>query len=184
MNHPHRQPRILAIVAAVLLLLLMPASPAAAAPQPSMAAIAQPADGLAAGPGLAARQPAPAEPPEQAVVSGRDGIVVEVVEHLRLQVPAEARQAWLIAERECWDPWLRQQSGFLGRDLYWDAEREEGVLLIRWATQQAWDAIPTAEIDAVQRRFEARARGLLSGDERSNPFPLLESGSLAPMGRT
>ncbi len=183
MNRPHRQPWILAIVAAVLLLLLMPASPAAAAPLPSMAAIPQPTAGLAAEPEQPPRRPATAEA-DRSVASGNGGFEVEVVEHLRLQVPAEARQAWLIAERECWDPWLRQQSGFLGRDLYWDAEREEGVLLIRWATQQAWDAIPTAEIEAVQHRFEARARGLLSGDERSNPFPLLESGSLAPMGRT
>lgn len=111
-------------------------------------------------------------------------MVVEVVEHLRLSVPAETRQAWLIAERECWDPWLRQQAGFLGRDLYWDARREEGVLLIRWASQEAWDAIPEAEIEAVQRRFEARARSVLGRGERSNPFPLLESGSLDPVGQT
>jgi len=131
--------------------------------------------------GLPAITPA-ASPPADA------GIVVGVVEHLRLRVPAEAREAWLIAERECWDPWLRRQPGFLGRDLYWDAAREEGVLLIRWASQASWDAIPQAEIETVQRRFEAQARRIL-GDRQvaaaeSNPFPLLESGSLAPVGQT
>ena len=106
---------------------------------------------------------------------------VEVVEHLRLKVPSEARQAWLIAEQASWDPWLRRQPGFLGRDLYWDAERQEGVLLIRWETQQAWDAIPREEIERVQEDFEACARRAL-GHEEGNPFPMLGSGSLDPMG--
>ena len=44
------------------------------------------------------------------------GDVVAVVEHLRLQVPLESREQWMAAERGSWDPWLKQQPGFLGRD--------------------------------------------------------------------
>ena len=36
---------------------------------------------------------------------------VAVVEHLRVQVPAEAKQAWLQAEQGSWEPWLQQQEG-------------------------------------------------------------------------
>lgn len=107
------------------------------------------------------------------------GYDVAVVEHLRVRVPAEARQAWLEAERRSWEPWLAQQDGFLGRDLFWDAEREEGTLLIRWASREQWKRISEAEVEAVQERFEELAR-TATGAERGNPFPLLFEGELVP----
>jgi uncharacterized protein (TIGR03792 family) len=104
---------------------------------------------------------------------------VAVVEHLRVKVPAEARQAWLEAERGSWDPWLERQPGYLGRDLLWDAEREEGTLLIRWASRDQWKAIPAAEVGAVQERFEHLARQI-TGARQGNPFPLVFEGELQP----
>ena len=104
---------------------------------------------------------------------------VAVVEHLRVKVPAEARQAWLEAERGSWEPWLAQQEGYLGRDLVWDAEREEGTLLIRWASREQWKAIPLAEVEAVQERFEQLARQA-TGTRQGNPFPLVFEGELQP----
>ena len=41
-----------------------------------------------------------------------------VIEELRLKVPADAKAAWLNAEKEIWDPWLSSQEGFLGRQLF------------------------------------------------------------------
>ena len=104
---------------------------------------------------------------------------VAVVEHLRVQVPAEAREAWLEAERGSWEPWLQQQKGYLGRDLLWDAEREEGTLLIRWASREQWKRIPVAEVEAVQERFEQLARAA-TGQRQGNPFPLVFEGELVP----
>ena len=104
---------------------------------------------------------------------------VAVVEHLRVKVPAEARQAWLEAERGSWEPWLAKQEGYLGRDLLWDAEREEGTLLIRWASREQWKAIPLAEVEAVQERFEQLARQA-TGTRQGNPFPLVFEGELQP----
>jgi uncharacterized protein (TIGR03792 family) len=104
---------------------------------------------------------------------------VAVVEHLRVKVPAEARQAWLEAERDSWDPWLQRQQGYLGRDLLWDPEREEGTLLIRWASRDQWKAIPQQEVEAVQERFEQLAREA-TGTRQGNPFPLVFEGELQP----
>ena len=104
---------------------------------------------------------------------------VAVVEHLRVKVPAEARQAWLEAEQGSWEPWLAQQDGYLGRDLLWDPEREEGTLLIRWASRQQWKAIPLEEVEAVQERFEQLARQA-TGTRQGNPFPLVFEGELQP----
>lgn len=113
--------------------------------------------------------------------SGASGepVQVAVVEHLRLKVPAEARQAWLEAERGSWEPWLRQQPGFVARELLWDADRQEGTLLIRWTSREQWKAIPAAEVEAVQERFEELARAA-TGQSSGNPFPLVFEGELLP----
>ena len=107
------------------------------------------------------------------------GYDVAVVEHLRIQVPDQARDAWMEAERGSWEPWLTQQKGFLGRDLLWDPTSQEGTLLIRWSSREAWKAIPQEEVEAVQQRFELIARQAL-GQVEGNPFPLVYEGELLP----
>jgi uncharacterized protein (TIGR03792 family) len=114
-----------------------------------------------------------------------------VVEQLRVKVPAAARGAWRQAEEESWGPWLQRQDGFQGRELLWDAEREEGLLLIRWRSRRQWLAIPAGEIDAVQARFEAAARRALASDPgvrgpagAANPFPLVHAGELEWVAQT
>ena len=72
-------------------------------------------------------------------------VAVAVVEHLRIKVPANALSVWHRAEEGSWEPWLAKQDGFLGRDLLWDPETEEGTLLIRWASREQWKAIPAVE---------------------------------------
>ena len=122
---------------------------------------------------------------------GRNETSTVVVEQLRLKVPAGAREAWLQAEQKTWGPWLRRQEGFLGRDLLWDAEREEGLVLIRWRSRRQWLAIPVSEIEAVQGQFEAAARRALALDPPdpgavtpANPFPLVDAGALEWVGLT
>ena len=104
---------------------------------------------------------------------------VAVVEHLRLQVPQESRGQWMLAERGSWEPWLKQQPGFLGRDLFWDPATEEATLLIRWSSREAWKSIPSAEVETVQERFERLAREQ-TGQRQGNPFPLVFEGELLP----
>jgi uncharacterized protein (TIGR03792 family) len=123
-------------------------------------------------------------------VAGADGQVdVAVVEHLRVRVPAAARAAWLEAEQGSWEPWLQRQGGFLGRDLHWDSEKEEGQLLIHWASREQWLAISRQELEVVQERFERLAQAALvrlgaislPEDQKSpggNPFPLVYEGEL------
>ena len=107
------------------------------------------------------------------------GYDVAVIEHLRLSVPEQGREAWLEAERGSWEPWLAQQMGFLGRDLLWDPETEEGTLLIRWSSRQAWKAIPSEQVAEVQDRFEQLAREVMAlPQEMDNPFPLVFEGEL------
>ena len=104
-----------------------------------------------------------------------------VVELLRLGVPTVHYRAWLEAEKASWEPWLAKQPGFQGRQLLWDRQRQEGTLLIRWASRDQWKAIPEAEVGRVQERFEHRARQL-TGQATGNPFPLLAEAELEPLG--
>ena len=114
-----------------------------------------------------------------ATTTAPSAIGVAVVEHLRIKVPAEALNVWHRAEEGSWEPWLATQDGFLGRDLLWDPETEEGTLLIRWASREQWKAIPAAEVAQVQEQFERLARDGM-GQSDGNPFPLVYEGELLP----
>jgi uncharacterized protein (TIGR03792 family) len=142
-----------------------------------------PAPALASPPALPLRQAGLTTPRPAMIPPPRERPALpdppEVVEYLRVRVPARARQAWLEAERASWGPWLAEQEGFLGRDLYWDAQREEGVLLIRWRRAEDWFSIPAEQLEGVQERFELVARRA-SGQRSGNPFPLVAEGKLLP----
>ena len=121
----------------------------------------------------------PAEGRFAAFADPEGGYDVAVIEHLKVMVPEAARQAWLEAEQGSWEPWLARQEGFLGRDLLWDPETEEGTLLIRWSSRKAWKTIPQKEVEVVQQRFEQLAREA-TGQRQGNPFPLVFEGELLP----
>ena len=99
-----------------------------------------------------------------------------VIEELRLKVPAVAKAAWLNAEKEIWDPWLYSQDGFLGRQLFWDKEKEEALILVTWKSKKLWKSIPMSEVNVVQQKFEDNVKAALNvGD---NPFELIYEGEL------
>ena len=103
-----------------------------------------------------------------------------VIEELRLKVPAEAKTAWLNAEKEVWDEWLSSQAGFLGRQLFWDKEKEEALILVNWASKKLWKSIPMSEVNVVQQKFEDNVKSALNvGD---NPFELIYEGELDKQG--
>ncbi len=53
-----------------------------------------------------------------------------VVEVLQMPVSAGQRQCWRQAEEAHWEPWLEQQDGYRGRELLWDPERQQAVVLV------------------------------------------------------
>ena len=103
-----------------------------------------------------------------------------VIEELRLKVPAEAKEAWLNAEKEIWDPWLSSQDGFLGRQLFWDKEKEEALILVKWKSKKLWKSIPISEVNLVQEKFENNVMTALNVDV--NPFEFIYEGELDKQG--
>ena len=94
-----------------------------------------------------------------------------VIEELRLKVPAASKAAWLNAEKEIWDPWLSSQKGFLGRQLFWDKEKEEALILVSWESKKLWKSIPLSEVNIIQEQFEDSVKTSLKVEE--NPFELI-----------
>jgi len=99
-----------------------------------------------------------------------------VIEELRLKVPAVSKAAWLNAEKEIWDPWLSSQEGFLGRQLFWDKEKEEALILVNWKNKKLWKNIPISEVNVVQEKFEDHVKSALNVE--INPFELIYEGEL------
>ena len=100
----------------------------------------------------------------------------KIIEELRLKVPAASKAAWLNAEKEIWDPWLSSQEGFLGRQLFWDKEKEEALILVNWKSKKLWKSIPMSEVNLVQQKFEDNVKAALKVVE--NPFELIYEGEL------
>ena len=101
---------------------------------------------------------------------------VIVIEELRLKVPAQYKEVWLKTEKQIWDPWLSSQVGFLGRQLFWDKEKEEALILVNWKSKKLWKSIPMSEVNIVQEKFENDVKAALNISE--NPFELIYEGEL------
>ena len=99
-----------------------------------------------------------------------------VTEELRLKIPSEFKGIWLQAEKEVWEPWLSIQDGFLGRQIFWDKEKEEALILVNWKSKKLWKSIPMSEVNVVQQKFEDNVKAALNVGE--NPFKLIYEGEL------
>ena len=99
-----------------------------------------------------------------------------VMEELRLKVPADVKAVWLNAEQEIWEPWLSSQDGYLGRQLFWDKEKGEALILVNWKSKELWKSIPMSEVNLVQQKFEDNVKAALNVGE--NPFELIYEGEL------
>ena len=99
-----------------------------------------------------------------------------VTEELRLKVPAQYKEVWLNTEKQIWDPWLSSQDGFLGRQLFWDKEKEEALILVNWKSKKLWKSITISEVNVVQKKFEDNVKSALNLSE--NPFELIYEGEL------
>ena len=103
-----------------------------------------------------------------------------VIEELRLKIPSEFKKVWLQAEKEVWEPWLSIQDGFLGRQIFWDKEKEEALILVNWENKKLWKSISMNEVNEVQEKFEENVKTSLNTNV--NPFELIYEGELVKQG--
>ncbi len=103
-----------------------------------------------------------------------------IVEELRLKVPSEFKEVWIKAENQVWEPWLSIQKGFLGRQIFWDRQKEEALILVKWENKKLWKSISMLEVNEVQRKFEDNV--MTSLNLKENPFELIYEGELNKQG--
>ena len=103
-----------------------------------------------------------------------------VIEELRLKVPSEFKEVWLNAEKKIWEPWLSNQEGFLGRQIFWDKEKEVALILVNWKNKKLWKSISMKEVNEIQQKFEDNVKSSLKLSE--NPFKLIYEGELDNQG--
>ena len=103
-----------------------------------------------------------------------------VTEELRLSIPSEFKKVWLQAEKEVWEPWLSIQEGFLGRQIFWDKEKEEALILVNWKNKKLWKSISMKEVNKIQEKFEENVKTTLNTNV--NPFELIYEGELVKQG--
>jgi len=99
-----------------------------------------------------------------------------ITEELRLKVPLKYKDTWLEAEMNIWDPWLSTQEGFLGRQIFWDKDTEQALILVNWENKKLWKNIPIQEVQKIQEKFEEKVKDSL--DLENNPFKLIHEGEL------
>ena len=99
-----------------------------------------------------------------------------IIEELRLKVPSKFKEVWLKAENQIWEPWLSIQEGFLGRQIFWDKEKEEALILVNWENKKLWKSISMQEVNEIQRKFENNV--MTSLNVSKNPFKLIYEGEL------
>ena len=99
-----------------------------------------------------------------------------ITEELRLKVPSDFKKVWLTAEQLTWDPWLSSKEGFLGRQIFWDEAKEEGLILVNWQSRELWKSISIEEVNKIQNEFDNYVKKSL--DLNTNPFDLIYEGEL------
>ena len=69
---------------------------------------------------------------------------------------------------------------FLGRQIFWDKEKEEALILVNWKNKKLWKSISMKEVNEVQEKFEENVKSSLKLSE--NPFKLIYEGELENQG--
>ena len=103
-----------------------------------------------------------------------------VTEELRLAIPSKFKEVWLKAEKDVWEPWLSLQDGYLGRQIFWNKEKEEALILVNWENKKLWKNISIKEVNEIQKKFEENIKTSLSINV--NPFKLIYEGELVKQG--
>ncbi len=79
-----------------------------------------------------------------------------VVEWLKFRVPRAEQQRFLTVDEAVWTEGLAQMPGFLGKEVWLHPQADEVLFIIRWATREAWKAIPTEALNRLEAEFQAQ----------------------------
>lgn len=83
-----------------------------------------------------------------------------VIEWLRVSVSPELRERYIQKDAEIWTSMLAQHPGFLGKEVWINPETQnEVILIIRWASLEAWKAVPAEQLAQTDQQFNEEFGG-------------------------
>ena len=73
-----------------------------------------------------------------------------MIEFLTFEVAPDELEEWLTVEEQHWSRYLESRPGFISKEM-WVDDQDPGRVhaVIRWESMEAWDAVPRAEVAAV-----------------------------------
>lgn len=76
-----------------------------------------------------------------------------VIEWLKFKVPPEQWELFIQKDEEVWTAGLKKFPGFLGKEVWVDGENQEIVMVIRWESQEQWQAIPEKTLQELDEKM-------------------------------
>lgn len=77
-----------------------------------------------------------------------------VIEWLKIRVPPEQREEYIRRDDEIWTAALSRYPGFLGKEVWINpVDSTEVVLVIHWASKEAWKSITEEELQQIEQQF-------------------------------
>ncbi|AFY48066.1 putative cyanobacterial protein, TIGR03792 family [Nostoc sp. PCC 7524] len=79
-----------------------------------------------------------------------------VIEFLKFKVASGMRENYIQKDTEIWTTALAEYPGFLDKEVWINPhDPTEVILIIRWATKEQWQAIPSQNLQAIEQKFNA-----------------------------
>jgi uncharacterized protein (TIGR03792 family) len=79
-----------------------------------------------------------------------------VIEQLTFQVPQSRQADFLAQDAVIWTTVLAAQPGYLGKEVWREAEVPDRLhLIIRWQSRAAWKSVPEALLASTAAAFDA-----------------------------
>ena len=77
-----------------------------------------------------------------------------VIEWLKFRVSPELREKFIQKDAEIWTSMLATYPGFLSKEIWISPETpSEVVVLIRWASREAWQLVPPERLEQTEQLF-------------------------------
>lgn len=76
-----------------------------------------------------------------------------VIEWLKFKVNPEQSELFIQKDEEVWTAGLQKIPGFLGKEVWVDPEHNEIVMVIRWQSQEQWQAISEKTIQELDEKM-------------------------------
>lgn len=100
-----------------------------------------------------------------------------VIEWLKVRVSPELREKFIQKDAQIWTSKLAKYPGFLSKEVWINPETQsEVILVIRWASKEAWAGVPPEELEKTEQQFNKEFRGqhqiIEAAEYQVRKFPL------------